>query len=288
MSAYQIFSLISLFLVSVLTTTSSHAFEGGFPDSVTPNNQALPSALLDVGIEEHLDSIIPLDAEFQDEDGRLVRLSEYFSGKKPVLFNFAYYRCPMLCNLVLAGMVDGLKKLEGTPGKEFEVVTVSIDPREGPEQASAKKKTHIEALGRPEAALGWHFLTGKEAQIKKVTQALGFNYRYNIASDDYSHTAAIFTLSPQGKICRYLYGVQYPTQDLRLALLEASEGKSISLSDKLVMFCYQYDPNTKGYVLFGRTIMRVGIFSLLCLFALFLGWLWLKDFRKHKSPKIPS
>ncbi len=256
---------------------------GVVSDSGQPNGEALPPALLDVGIDDHLEGNIPLDANFRDEDGRDIRLSNYFHGTKPVLFNFAYYRCPMLCNLVLAGMVDGIKKMSWTPGKEFEVVTISMDPKEGPEQARAKKKTHIEALGRPEAALGWHFLTGKQAEITRVAEAIGFNYRYNKGTDEFSHTAAIFALSPQGKICRYLYGVQYPPNDLRLALLDASEGKALSIGDKLLTFCYHYDPNAKGYVLFAQNFMRAGGVAVLLILMTLLGGLWFRESRKRRA-----
>ncbi|MBW8890154.1 MAG: SCO family protein [Fibrobacteres bacterium] len=257
------------------------------PDSVLPASQSLPPALIDVGIDEHLENSIPLEAEFRDEADRPVRLSEFFRAGKPVLLNFAYYRCPMLCNLVLAGMVEALKKSEWTPGKEFEVVTVSIDSKEGGAQAAAKKKSHIEALGRPEAASGWHFLTGTDRQIRRLADAIGFRYHYNPASEDFSHSAAIYAISPRGKICRYLYGVAYPPQDLHLALLEAKDGKALSVGEKLLLFCYHYDADAKGYVLFAKNSMRIGGYLVLGALLLLLGGLWRRELKSRKENPLP-
>lgn len=251
------------------------------PDSGLPASQSVPPALVDVGIDEHLDSPIPLQAEFRDEDDRPVPLSRYFHPGKPVLLNFAYYRCPMLCNLVLAGMVEAMKKSEWIPGKEFEVVTISIDSKEGGSQATAKKKTHIEALGRPEAASGWHFLTGTDTQIQRLADAIGFRYHYNPATDDFSHGAAIYALSPEGKICRYLYGVTYSPQDLHLALLEAKDGKALSVGEKLLLFCYHYDPSAKGYVLFAQNTIRDGGYVVLAGMLLLLGGLWRREIKRR-------
>src|SRR4051812_21746168 len=159
------------------------AFGGSYPgkgeEIQGKAGEGLPSGLVDVGIDEHLGSPIPLDAKFKDEEGHDVTLSSYFQAGKPVLMNFAYYKCPMLCNLVLSGMVDGMKKMTWTPGKEYEVVTIGIDPKEGPDLAKAKKATHIEALAKSGSAVGWHFLTGEEEQIKRVADAVGFHFNYN-------------------------------------------------------------------------------------------------------------
>ncbi|MEO7425938.1 MAG: SCO family protein [Fibrobacteria bacterium] len=258
------------------TATLTHAQTAFDPDTGTVNQEALPPALVDVGVDEHLEGTVPLDLGLTDENGKPVKLGDFFLGGKPVLFNFAYYRCPMLCNLVLAGMVEGIRNMAWVPGKEFEVVTLSIDPKEGPEQASAKKKTHIEALGSPEAADGWHFLTGQPKAIAALTEALGFRYHYNRATDDFSHTAVVFTLSPAGKICRYLYGIRYPPTDLKLALLEAKDNQALSMGDKLLMFCYHYDPKAKGYVLFAQNFMRGSGYLVLAAMLGLLGWLWMR------------
>jgi protein SCO1/2 len=255
---------------------------GGVDQGSGRGGEALPAVLVDVGIEEKLGASLPMDARLVNEKGEEVTLGSYFKGK-PVLLSFAYYRCPMLCNMVLSGMIGGLRKLTWTPGDEFEIVTIGIDPREGPELAAAKKQTHIEELGKPEAAKGWHFLTGEEKDVRRIADAIGFSYQYNRANDDYAHAAAVFTVSPQGKVSRYLYGVEYRTKDLRLALLDASEGKALSIGDKIVMFCYVYDPDAKGYVLFARNFMRGGGYLVMTFLVLLLGYFWRKEMKKGRK-----
>jgi protein SCO1/2 len=254
----------------------------GSVDQGANRSETLPAVLVDVGITEKLGAMLPMDAELVNEKGEKVKLGSYFKGK-PVLLSFAYYRCPMLCNMVLKGMIGGLRKLPWEPGKEFEIVTIGIDPRENHELAQAKKETHIEELGRPGAAAGWHFLTGEEDEVKKVADAVGFTYQYNVANDDYAHAAGIFTVSPQGKVSRYLYGIEYRTKEIRLALLDASEGKSLSFGDKVVMFCYVYDADAKGYVLFARNFMRGGGYLVAALLFLFLAYFWRKEFKKSRK-----
>lgn len=255
---------------------------GGVDQGSGRGGEALPAVLVDVGIEERLGASLPMDARLVNEKGETVTLGSFFNGK-PVLLSFAYYRCPMLCNMVLSGMIGGLRKLSWTPGQEFEIVTIGIDPREGPELAAAKKQTHIEELGRPGADKGWHFLTGEEKQVRRIADAIGFSYQYNRANDDYAHAAAVFTVSPQGKVSRYLYGVEYRTKDLRLALLDASEGKALSIGDKIVMFCYVYDPDAKGYVLFARNFMRGGGYLVMAFLVLLLGFFWRKEMKKERK-----
>jgi protein SCO1/2 len=273
------FKFIPLAFLAISSGTAANTS----PDTAPASFQSLPAALVDVGIEEHPGDPVPLGTRFRDENDNPVKLSRYVNGAKPVLFNFAYFHCPMLCNLVLSGMVDGIKGLGWTPGKEFEVVTISMDSKDKPEQAAAKKATHIAALDRPGSVQGWHFLTGDEDQIRSVAKALGFEYHYNPATDDFSHAAVIFALSPHGKICRYLYGVQYSPNDLRLALLEAKDEKALSLGDKLLLFCYHYDSNVKGYVLFAQNLMRAGGYLVLAVMIGLLGGLWLREIRKRKE-----
>jgi protein SCO1/2 len=269
----------------------AHAFGGSYDTNREPTagaeGQSLPASLVDVGIDEHLGEQVPLDAKFKDDEGKDVELGAYFKPGKPVLLNFAYYQCPMLCNLVLKGMLEGMKKLTWTPGKEFEVVTISIDPRETQSLAAAKKQSHIEALGKPDAAAGWHFLTGDEKQIKRVTKAIGFKYQYLRNTNEFAHAAGIFTISPAGKISRYLYGVEFKHKDLRLALLDASEGRALSIGEKIEMFCYRYDPNAKGYVLFARNFMKGGGYVVALGLFLFLGTLWRRELKRNKIPNRP-
>jgi protein SCO1 len=259
------------------------SYNGAAGSVEAKDGQTLPDALIDVGIQEHLGAQIPMDAVFLDESGKEVTLGSYFQAGRPVLLNFAYYQCPMLCNMVLSGMLNGMKKMSWIPGKEFEVVTIGIDPNEGPELAAAKKETHIKELGVPDAAKGWHFLTGKEKNIRSVSDVVGFKYTYMPISKEYAHAAGVFTVSPKGKISRYLYGIEYRSKDLKLALLDASEGKMLSFGDKVAMFCYRYDPNAKGYVLFARNFMKGGgVVVILGLFLL-LGSLWRKEFKRRDT-----
>jgi protein SCO1/2 len=266
----------------------AHAFGGSYDASrettTGADGQSLPAGLVDVGIEEHLGAQVPLDAKFRDEAGKEVALGAFFQPGKPVLVNFAYYQCPMLCNLVLNGMLEGMKKISWTPGKEYEVVTISIDPRETPELATAKKLTHIEALGKADAANGWHFLTGEEKDIKQVANAIGFKYQYLRGNNEFAHAAGIFTVSPAGKISRYLYGVEFKHKDLRLALLDASHGRALSIGEKIEMFCYRYDPNAKGYVLFARNFMKGSGYVVAAGLFIFLGALWRREFKRSKVP----
>jgi protein SCO1 len=271
--------------------TAVHAFGGNYDDHVQvvsgADGQSLPANLIDVGIEEHLGDQVPLDAVFKDETGKEVTLGSYFKPGKPVLLSFAYYQCPMLCNMVLNGMMEGMKQISWTAGNEYEVVTISIDPREGPDMAASKKSSHIEALGKPEAAAGWHFLTGDEKQIKKVANVIGFKYQFVEKTNDFAHAAGVYTISPAGKISRYLYGVQFKKKDLRLALLDASEGKALSIGDKLVLFCYRYDASAKGYVLFARNFMKGGgVVVVACLTLLMVG-LWRREFKRRDVARGP-
>ncbi|MDB5048681.1 MAG: hypothetical protein JWO30_1752 [Fibrobacteres bacterium] len=283
---------LAIFAASIAWFRQDASAFGGSYDSQTEtvkgaDGQSLPANLVDVGIDEHLGEPVPMDAKFKDETGKEVTLGDYFKSGKPVLVNFAYFKCPMLCNLVLSGMLEGMKKLDWTPGKEYEVVTISIDSREGPELAAAKKQSHMDALGRPDAAPGWHFLTGKDAEIEKVAKAIGFKYQYIRATNEFAHAAAVYTISPAGKISRYLYGVEFKKKDLRLALLDASEGKALSIGDKVVLFCYRYDANAKGYVLFARNFMKGSGYVVVAGLALFMFAMWRKEFKRRGVAQRP-
>ncbi|NNE09468.1 MAG: SCO family protein [Gemmatimonadetes bacterium] len=222
--------------------------------------EPLPADLEDVGIDEHLGDNVPLDASFTDETGRRVTLAEYFESGRPVILNLGYFSCPMLCGLVTNGMLEGLEGLAWTPGDKFAVITLSIDPLESHTLAKLKKQNYIKEFGRPAAATGWHFLTGAEPQIKRVTEAVGFNYAWNDDRQEYAHAAALFVLTPEGKISRYLYGIEHSPKDLRLALLEASEGKMGSAFDKILLYCFYYDSAKGRYAPAAMNMMRGGGF----------------------------
>ncbi|HEX8130007.1 MAG TPA: SCO family protein [Pyrinomonadaceae bacterium] len=217
----------------------------------------VPFALRDIGIEQRLNEQVPLDLSFRDEAGRTVRLGDYF-GKRPVVVSLVYYNCPKLCNLVLNGLVSGLKTLPFTVGKEFDVVTVSFDPRESAADAAAKKKVVMHDYGRPgdaaSVAAGWHFLTGDKAAIDALASAVGFKYAFDTATNQYAHASGVMMTTPQGKLSHYFYGIEYAPRDLKFGLVEASEGKIGSAVDKLTLYCFHYDPTTGKY---GPAIMNI-------------------------------
>lgn len=240
-----------------------------------------PNALLEnIDVVERLGETVPLDLAFRDETGKPVKLSEYFKGDKPVLLNLGYYKCPMLCNMVLNGLVGGLQDLAWVAGGEFRIVTVSIDPREGPELARAKKATYIKQLGKPQAADGWHFLTGSRDSIKKLAEAVGFGYEYDTNRMEYAHGASIFFLSPKGKITRYLYGIEYEAKQLRLALVEAGEGTVGNAIDRFLLRCYHYDPHSRKYGVYVWGVMRAGGLLTFSFIAIMLFVFWRRERRR--------
>jgi len=256
---------------------------GARPESGNPS-AGLPKALNDVRIEQKLDQQLPLDLVFRDESGQAVKLGQYF-GKKPVVLAFVYYDCPMLCTQVLNGMVTSFRVLPFQIGNEFEVVTVSFDPRETSTLAAAKKKVYIDYLPermRANATSGWHFLTGDEASITQLTDAAGFRYRWDDETKQFAHASAIMVTTPQGRLSRYFYGIEYAPRDLRLGLIESSENKIGSPVDQLLLYCYHYDPATGKY---GAAIMRVmrvaGVLTVLGILAMLL-------FLKARNPGMIS
>lgn len=254
----QLGALLAGTVIGALTATASAAApaqvsvaEPGMPGDV------VPEALRGVGIDQRLGQTVPLGLVFRDETGREVRLAEY-AGKKPILLTLNYYECPMLCTVALGGLVRSLRVLTLEPGKDFTIVTVSINPLETPPLAAAKKRTYLEELNHPGAAEGWHFLTGDAEPIRKLAAAVGFRYTYDAASKQYAHAAGIMILTPQGKIARYFYGIEYAPRDLRLGLIEASSGAIGTFADQILLFCFHYDPATGRYGAAAIGMMRLG------------------------------
>jgi len=224
-----------------------------------------------VGIDQKLNNQIPLDLLFRDDTGSLVRLGQYF-GQKPVILVLAYYDCPMLCTMVLNGLLHSLKELKLNVGQQFEVVTVSFDPTEKPSLAAAKKAIYVGLYDRPGAAAGWHFLTGDEPSIHQLAQAVGFHYNYDPQTRQYVHATGIMVLSPEGRLARYFYGIQYPAGNLRLALVEASKGRIGSRVDEVILYCSQYDPATGKYsVIISRVLKLAALVTILSLGSLVLA-----------------
>ena len=227
---------------------------------------ALPGALEGVGIDQKLDQRVSLDTTFRDEAGRDVALSTFFQAGKPVILALVYYRCPMLCTQILTGLVSSLKAVPFNPGRDFEVVSLSFDPKDTPQIAAAKKENYLRRYARPGTANGWHFLTGDERNIKTLTDAVGFHFKYDPATDQFAHASAILILTPDGRISRYFYGVEYAPRDIRLGLVEASQGKIGGPAEAVLLFCYHYDPATGKYgaIAIGGVRLVGAAFVLVC------------------------
>lgn len=226
-----------------------------------------PKALENVGTNEHLGAPVPLELAFTESSGRPVTLREFFDGRRPVLLTMNYSDCPRLCSLQLNGLFRGLERLGWTLGDEFQMITVSIDPRESPQRAQATKEKYLEAYGRPAGDQGWHCLVGTEENIRRLADAVGFRYVYVEETRQYAHAAVTMALTPDGRVSRYLYGIEYDPQTLRLALLEAAEGKLGTTVDKVILFCFRYDSAAGRYAPAAGRVMTVGA----SLFAALLG-----------------
>jgi protein SCO1/2 len=235
-----------------------------------------------IDVAEHYGEYIPLDLPFVDETGKQVYIKDYFNNKKPVLLILAYYECPMLCTFVLNGVTEAVYHTGLDLGKDYQIVTISIDPQENAELAMNKKIAHMNQLQRKSGDNGWVFLTGKQENIEQLAKAVGFEYYYVEDNDEYAHPAVIMLLTEEGRISRYLYGIEYNPRDLKLGLLEASMGNIGSTIDRLLLYCFHYDPDSKGYVLFATNVMKLGGAATLGLLGLFLSTFWIKEARMKK------
>lgn len=239
---------------------------------------ALPGALQGVGIDQRLDQPVPLNLIFRDEAGRSVPLSSFFHGK-PVILALVYYRCPMLCTQILNGLESSLKVVSFNPGRDFEVLAVSFDPKDTPALAASKKQMYLRRYGRPGTANGWHFLTGDEANIHALTEAIGYHAKYDPATDQWAHASGIMIATPEGRLSRYFYGVEYAPRDLRLGLVEASESKIGSPVDQILLFCYHYDPATGKYGALAMGTLRFAGAGFVLICGAFLLIVFLREAR---------
>jgi protein SCO1/2 len=229
------------------------------------NASVTPPQLRGVGIDQRLDNQVPLNLKFRDETGQTVTLGSYF-GKRPVILSLVYYTCPMLCTMAENGLLNALRDVQFNIGEQYEVVTVSIDPTEKPDMAMGKKAVYVGLYGRPAAKQGWHFLVGDEPDIRALAQAVGFHYNYIPETKQFAHATGIIVLTPQGKVSRYFYGIQYPPRDIRLALVEASNEKIGSPVDAVLLYCCQYDPHTGKYGMVVAHVLKIaGAITLLCM-----------------------
>ena len=250
--------------------------------AVAPEQDTRPPLLREVGIDQKLDAQVPLDLNFRDESGRSVMLGEYF-GKKPVVMALVYYQCPMLCTQVLNGLASALQVLKFDAGREFSVVLVSIDPKETPALAAAKKKTYLERYQRSGAATGWHFLTGEQGAIERLARATGFRYALDPKTGQYAHAAAIMVLTPQGRIAQYYNGIEYPPRDLRLGLVEASQNRIGTLADRVLLYCYHYDPAKGRYGAVTMNILRLAAVATLLVMGSFIFLSLRRDFAQARA-----
>jgi protein SCO1/2 len=246
-------------------------------------SSGLPRSLLNVGFEPPLNGQIPLDLVFHEETGREVKLGEYFGQQKPVLLALVYYGCPMLCNQIAQGVVGSLKMLSFNAGRDFEVVFVSFDPRETPDMAAKKKEAALAHYGRRETAAGWHFLTGDKVAIEELTKAANFRYSFDANSGIFAHASGILLLTPDGRISRYFYGVEYPSRDVRLGLVDASAGKIGTPIDRLLLYCFQYNPSEARY---SATVLRIVRLGGIATIALIVGGILI--FRRRDLHPAPG
>ena len=247
--------VMSLVLMSAVASAQGNA-PGVRPDPALPSGQT-PRALTQVSFEQRLNETLPLELPFKDAAGREVKLGDYF-GRKPVILTFVYYECPMLCTEVLNGLESSLRVLNETIGKEFDVVTVSFDPRETPVLALGKKKAYLARYQRPQAEGGWHFLTGTPASIAALTQAAGFGYVWDEASQQFAHPSGIMVATPAGRLSRYFFGIDYSARDLKFALMESAFDRIGSLADQLLLYCYHYDAEEGNYGFVAMRAVRIG------------------------------
>lgn len=253
---------------------------GSLPAAAQTVQEKVPE-LQDVGVTEHLGARVPADIELRAEDGSTLTLGRLLGRGKPLILTLNYYRCPMLCGLQLNGLLEGLKGLAWKVGDRFEVVTVSIDPTEGPEIARAKKATYLQAYGRPGTDSGWRFLTGDAESIRRLAKAVGFGYRWDRETNQYAHPAVAMLLAADGTIVRYLYGIEYPAKTLKLALTEAGRGEIGTPWDRFILTCFHYDPQSRRYTPMATGIMRAGGALTAAVLGLVLGTFWLRERRRR-------
>ncbi|NBC02242.1 MAG: SCO family protein [Bacteroidetes bacterium] len=257
-----------------------------FDSSHAQLNQGKPAILNEIGVDENLGDKIPQDLRFVNSEGETVRIGDLIEKEKPVLLNPLYYECPILCGVVLDAVFKVVDELKWTPGKDYTIISFSIDPGETPAIAAESKSKYLSDLGRTGAEEGWHFLTGSQESIDKLTEAIGFRYKYDESNDQYYHLASIMLLSPQAEVVRYLYGATFSEFNLRNALYEAADGKIGSAVDKAVLYCFSYDPDSQSYVPVALNIMKLGGLATVIILGIFLGVFWKRERNSSQPPKI--
>jgi protein SCO1 len=277
--------VIAWLLLSVAAQAQGMFGAQGFnPPAPANAGGARPPILREVGFDQTLNAQVPLDTQFYDETGKQVRLKQYFDSGKPVVLALVYFQCPMLCSEVLAGLTSSLSAVRLDAGKDFQVLAVSFDPKDTPESAAAKKLNYLQRYRRPEAELGWHFLTGDQPSIRMLTDSVGFHYAWDEKNKQFAHVAGIVVLTPEGKISRYFYGVEYAPRDLKFGLIDASNKKIGSFVDQALLFCYHYDPTVGKYTPIVISAVRMGGVLTLVVLGSFIGIM----VRKEKKNRVQA
>jgi len=266
-----------------LIATALALVPAGARGQAPPGPGDRPAQLEGIDLVDHSGDTVPLDVMLVDEAGKPVRLGDVLGQGRPVVVQLLYFDCPMLCSLVLNGFVEAAKELDWAPGTDYDVLAVSFDPRDTPEVAAKKRENYAAALGKPGGTAGWHFLTGKEDQVRRLADALGFGYRWVPDQKQFAHAAGLFVLTPEGKISRTLYGIQFPAKELKLSLVEAGQGKLGSPLDKLILFCFHYDAETHRYAVVATNVMKLGGLATLILLGGFVTLLWARERRHHHA-----
>jgi len=264
--------------LSALAATASIAAQvsvGGDYQEPAPTVDAIPE-LAGVTIIDKLDSQLPLDATFRDDRGNLVHLRDVLPKDRPAILQIGYMKCPMLCSLVMNALLRGIQDMDWTVGQQYDIISLSVNPKEGPELAAGKKAGYVAEYGRAQTASGWHFLTGEEPSIHALTESVGFEYRIQ-PNGEFSHAAAVFIITPDGRLSRVLYGVKYESNTVRMALLEASQGKIGTTLDRIILWCHIYDAQAGGYVVLAMRVMQIGGALTLLLLGGGLGWFWWQE-----------
>ena len=267
--------LASLAASAATATLCAQVSVGGGYVPSAPTADAIPE-LEGVTIIDKLDSQLPLSATFRDDHGNAVTLRDVLPKDRPAILQIGYMKCPMLCSLVMNALVRGIQDMDWTVGQQYDIIALSVNPKEGPDLAEGKKAGYVAEYGRPRSAAGWHFLTGEESSIRSVTDAVGFEYRMQ-ENGEYSHAAGIFILTPDGRLSRVLYGVKYDSANVRMALLEASQGKVGTTLDRIILWCHIYDAQAGGYVVMAMRVMQLGGVLTLMLLGGGLGWFWWRE-----------
>lgn len=285
-AALRVAVLALVALVAMLAARRASAeswIQNGERGPRTQVTAPVPKAIEEVQIEERLGAQLPLDATFADSTGKPVRLGDFFAPSKPVVLSLVYYDCPMLCGLITSGMAQAMKKNGLELGKDFRAVTVSFDPREKPRLAAERQRGYLQSIGHPDGKGDWVFLTGQEAPIHALADAIGFHYAWDPKTKQWGHMAAIYVVTASGRISRYLYGIEFPPRDLRLALVEAGEGRVGTSFDRILLTCYRYDPASRTYEPYALGFVRAGGAAVLLALGGLLAVLWRRELKGRRK-----